>query len=110
MAITAADMHGEAKKPLNSLKAVPSDSWNVEAIFFSHGYDKLSNFISSSQVRRFYNEVSVDVVALTGLKLFSVTRKLMLSVVAKVITYEIFMIQLDQASESNESAHDFCNV
>lgn len=61
------------------------------------------------QVKRFNNEVSSDVTALTGMQFFSITRKLMLSVVAKVITYEIFLLQMQQGKSSEpEVEHNFC--
>lgn len=62
------------------------------------------------QVKRFNDEVVADVVGLTGMRFFHITRKLMLTVIAKVITYEIFLIQLQNDNQSDESKENFCGV
>lgn len=69
----------------------------------------LKRLFSILQVRRFNHDVTYDTVALTGMKFFYITRNLIVAVCAKVITYEMFLIQLhmDNQSESND---DFCDV
>lgn len=56
-----ANINDESKKPINILRSIPSESWN-------------------SETERFLNDVINNNVALTGLRLFSINRKLVLSV------------------------------
>jgi hypothetical protein len=51
-----------------------------------------------------------DTIAFTGMKEFSITRKLLLSIVAKVITYEIFLLQLKPSAGSMQDAEDICAI
>lgn len=54
-------VHDESRKPLAILRCVPKESWCLE-------------------VKRFAEEISSDLVALSGMKFFHLTRKLVLSV------------------------------
>lgn len=107
MTITAANLHLETKRPLKAFKSLGKWCDEVRFAVASHAV-QFTNSIS--QVKRFNGEVSSDMVALTGLRFFFITRKLMLSVAAKVITYEIFLIQLQMNNQSDDSKEDFCNV
>ncbi|CAH2068990.1 unnamed protein product, partial [Iphiclides podalirius] len=48
-----------------------------------------------SEVERFINQVQGDVVALSGLNFFNVTREFVLSVAGTIITYELVLLQLN---------------
>lgn len=61
VSFSAAGINDESKKPLRVLRSVPSQNWNTEA-------------------RRFFDEVTGDNIALSGMRFFFVTRKLILSV------------------------------
>lgn len=61
VSLYSAAINDESKGPLSAFRAVPKDSWCLE-------------------VRRFSDEVTNDVVALSGMKFFYLTRKLVLSV------------------------------
>lgn len=65
-------IHDESKKPIDVLRAVPN--WCVE-------------------VRRFSEHVINDTIALTGMRFFYLTRKLILSVASTIVTYELVLIQ-----------------
>ncbi len=51
------------------------------------------------QVKRFCDEVTTDTVALSGMKFFFLTRKLVLSVAGTIITYELVLIQFRKISD-----------
>ncbi|XP_028037658.1 gustatory receptor for sugar taste 64f-like [Bombyx mandarina] len=53
------------------------------------------------EVQRFLEQVNGDNVALTGLQFFSVTRGLLLSVAGTIVTYELVMVQFNQAPASD---------
>lgn len=61
LSLFAASIHDESKKPIEVLRAVPHYSWCLE-------------------VRRFCEEVVNSTVALSGMRFFFLTRKLILSV------------------------------
>lgn len=109
MAITAANLHEESQKPCKMLRAVSRDSWSEEVRLLSVRCRRNpSTFLS--KVKIFNRELSFDVIALTGLNLFSITKKFVLSAAAKIITYEIFLIQLQETTEIREIKEHFCDV
>ncbi|CAH2068992.1 unnamed protein product, partial [Iphiclides podalirius] len=48
-----------------------------------------------SEVERFIHQMQGDVVALSGLKFFYVTREFVLSIIGTIITYELVLLQLN---------------
>ncbi|XP_055909607.1 gustatory receptor for sugar taste 64f-like [Eupeodes corollae] len=74
VSLYSADIHDESKKPQCFIRCVPSESW-------------------CQDVKRFSDEVSTDLVALSGMKFFHLTRKLVLSVAGTIVTYELVLIQ-----------------
>lgn len=64
VSLYAASVHDESRLSLRYLRCVPKDSWCPE-------------------VKRFAEEISSDMVALSGMKFFHLTRKLVLSVSVK---------------------------
>lgn len=73
LSLYAAAIHDESKKPIEVLRAVPHYSWCME-------------------VRRFSEEVVNNTVALTGMRFFYLTRKLILSVGFKKITKRLSLL------------------
>ncbi|XP_062138673.1 gustatory receptor 5a for trehalose isoform X1 [Drosophila sulfurigaster albostrigata] len=54
----------------------------------------------SDEVSRLASELSADNVSLSGLKFFSITRKLFLSVAGSIVTYELVLIQFHEDKKS----------
>ncbi|XP_063220885.1 gustatory receptor for sugar taste 64f-like [Bacillus rossius redtenbacheri] len=79
VAINAAAINDESKEPKTIIFSVPSRSF-------------------SSEVQRFLLQVTFDEVVLTGMKFFSVTRSLILTIAGTIVTYEIFLIQFHYTS------------
>lgn len=77
VSLYSADINDESKRLIDIFRAVPHTSWCLE-------------------VQRFSEEVSADIIALTGLKCFYLTRKLILSVAATIITYELVLLQFHE--------------
>lgn len=71
----AARINDESKKPFHILREVPSHSWN-------------------SETKRFFNDLVNDTIALSGMRFFFITRKLMLTVAGTIVTYELVLFQL----------------
>lgn len=61
VSLYAAQIHEESKKPIKMLRAIPRKVWSKEA-------------------HRFADEVVTDTVALSGMRFFFITRKLLLAV------------------------------
>lgn len=53
-----------------------------------------------SQLKRFSSEVTRDVVALSGMRFFHLTRTLVLSVAGTIITYELVLVQFHTGERS----------
>lgn len=61
VSLYSASINDESRKPLRVLRCVPKESWCIE-------------------VKRFSEDISTDLVALSGMKFFYLTRKMVLSV------------------------------
>ncbi|ALC49894.1 Gr5a, partial [Drosophila busckii] len=70
-------VHDHSRAPLRLLREVPRQSYQEEQC-------------------RFASELVSDEIALTGLKFFSITRKLFLSVAGSIVTYELVLIQFHE--------------
>lgn len=79
LSLFSSEIHDESKKPIDILRAVPTNSWSTE-------------------VRRFSEHVVNDTIALTGMRFFFLTRKLILSV-AGTIMLDIFWFSCIQYIE-----------
>lgn len=87
MSLYSASINDESKKPLEVFRAVSRHDWCIE-------------------VKRFNEEVANDVIALSGMKFFNLTRKLVLSVAGTIVTYELVLIQFHQ--EGTVTDYDPC--
>ncbi|XP_053955486.1 gustatory receptor for sugar taste 64f-like [Anastrepha ludens] len=85
VSLYTASIHDESRKPLRVLRCVPKESWCTE-------------------VKRFSEEINSDLVALSGMKFFYLTRKLVLSVAGTIVTYELVLIQFHQDSKLGDCA------
>ncbi|XP_055326857.1 gustatory receptor for sugar taste 64f-like [Sitodiplosis mosellana] len=74
VAFTAAAVNDESTKSIRILRSVSSYSWNTET-------------------KRFFDEVKCGTVALSGMKFFYLTRKIILSVASAIVTYELILMQ-----------------
>uniref|UniRef100_A0A1B0D5M0 Uncharacterized protein n=2 Tax=Phlebotomus papatasi TaxID=29031 RepID=A0A1B0D5M0_PHLPP len=80
ISLYAAEINEEAKVPIQIFRVVPRESWCLE-------------------VKRFYEEVTNDTIALSGMKFFYLTRRLVLSVAGTIVTYELVLLQFNQDEE-----------
>ncbi|XP_031638768.1 gustatory receptor for sugar taste 64f-like [Contarinia nasturtii] len=74
VSLYSAKIYDESKKTINVIRAIPTSSWCMEA-------------------RRFSEHIVNDTIALTGMRFFFLTRKLILTVLGTIITYELVLIQ-----------------
>lgn len=72
--LVASHVNNESKKTIKILHFVPSNLWDME-------------------VKRFADEISCNTAALSGMKFFSLTHTLVLSVASTIATYELFLMQ-----------------
>lgn len=72
--IMASEINDESRKTIKILHCVPSNIWDME-------------------VKRFSDDVIHNTVALTGMKFFNLTHKLILSVIGTIAAYELFLMQ-----------------
>lgn len=72
--LVASRVNDESKKTIKILHYVPSNLWDME-------------------VKRFTNDIFCNTVALSGMKFFSLTHTLILSVAGTIAAYELFLMQ-----------------
>ncbi|EDX09147.1 GD13804 [Drosophila simulans] len=80
VSLYSSSVHDESRLTLRYLRCVPKESWCPE-------------------VKRFTEEVISDEVALSGMKFFHLTRKLVLSVAGTIVTYELVLIQFHENND-----------
>ncbi|KAF6206482.1 hypothetical protein GE061_017715 [Apolygus lucorum] len=78
--LCAASIYENSKKPIKMLFMVPSETYNVE-------------------VHRLLLQVLLDRQTLSGFNFFYITKGLLLTVAGTILTYEIFLVQLDNLKE-----------
>uniref|UniRef100_A0A7G3AWS6 Gustatory receptor n=1 Tax=Lutzomyia longipalpis TaxID=7200 RepID=A0A7G3AWS6_LUTLO len=71
-----AEINDQAKKPMEILKTIPTFSWCVE-------------------LDRFIHQTARESICLSGMRFFYLTRKLVLSMIGTVVTYELVLMQFD---------------
>ncbi|XP_037940356.1 gustatory receptor 5a for trehalose-like [Teleopsis dalmanni] len=72
-----AEVNDRSLEPLKLIKCLSMKEYNTE-------------------VKRFYRELSTDLISLTGLKFFNITRKLLLTVAGTIVTYELVLLQFHE--------------
>ncbi|XP_023290777.1 gustatory receptor 5a for trehalose [Orussus abietinus] len=82
MSLFAAAVHDESLLPAPVLYGVSSSSY-------------------SSEVLRFLLQVTTDNIALSGMKFFSITRSLVLTVAGTIVTYELVLVQFNAVQQSD---------
>ncbi|XP_023246190.1 gustatory receptor for sugar taste 64f-like [Copidosoma floridanum] len=89
VSLYAASVHDESLLPAPILYSVCSASYSAE-------------------VRRFLNQVTTDHVSLTGMKFFSITRSLILTVAGTIVTYELILVQFNAVQSDHQ--HSVSNI
>lgn len=85
LCLYAAQIYDQSKLPTQVLRAVPNDSWCLD-------------------IQRFSEEVLHHTAALSGMRFFFLTRRLILSVAGTIATYELVLIQFHQDTDDEPSA------
>nr|WHU27571.1 gustatory receptor 2 [Matsumurasca onukii] len=88
---SVSSIYEESKRCLPVFSLVPSTSYCKE-------------------VKRLYEQVSADTLALTGCQFFHVTRSVILTMVSTIVTYEVVLIQFGDYTpeESTNSTKPLC--
>ncbi|XP_043525138.1 gustatory receptor for sugar taste 64f-like isoform X3 [Frieseomelitta varia] len=84
VSLFAATIHDESLLPAPILYSVSANSFCTE-------------------VMRFLAQVTTDNICLTGMKFFSVTRSLVLTVAGTIVTYELVLVQFNATQQNNSS-------
>ncbi|KAK2575502.1 hypothetical protein KPH14_011223 [Odynerus spinipes] len=92
VSLYAASVHDESRLPAPMLYSVSSANYSTE-------------------VMRFLTQVTTDNISLTGMKFFSVTRGLVLTVAGTIVTYELVLVQINNIQQTVQSnATNICEV
>ncbi|XP_043500327.1 gustatory receptor for sugar taste 64f-like [Polistes fuscatus] len=84
VSLYAASVHDESRLPAPILYSVSSASYSTE-------------------VMRFLTQVTTDNISLTGMKFFSVTRGLVLTIAGTIVTYELVLVQINNIQQTVQS-------
>lgn len=84
VSLYAASIHDESRLPAPILYSVSGTSYGNE-------------------VSRFLTQVTTDNISLTGMKFFSVTRGLVLTVAGTIVTYELVLVQFNSVQQMDQS-------
>ncbi|XP_020278415.1 gustatory receptor for sugar taste 64e-like isoform X2 [Pseudomyrmex gracilis] len=84
VSLYAASVHDESRLPAPILYSVTGSSY-------------------SNEVSRFLTQVTTDNISLTGMKFFSVTRGLVLTVAGTIVTYELVLVQFNSVQQVDQS-------
>ncbi|XP_076235177.1 gustatory receptor for sugar taste 64f [Calliopsis andreniformis] len=82
VSLCAASIHDESLLPAPVLYSVSESSFSTE-------------------VMRFLSQVTTDSICLTGMKFFSVTRSLVLTVAGTIVTYELVLVQFNAVQQTD---------
>ncbi|XP_055633907.1 gustatory receptor for sugar taste 64e-like [Toxorhynchites rutilus septentrionalis] len=82
VSVYAAAIHDESRKLIPLFRTIPTKYY-------------------SKELQRFHEQVENDKVALSGFGFFHLTRKLLLKISATIVTYELVLLQLNDAEEKN---------
>ncbi|XP_011062452.1 PREDICTED: gustatory receptor 5a for trehalose-like [Acromyrmex echinatior] len=91
VSLYAASIHDESRLPAPILYSVTSS-----------GY--------SNEVSRFLTQVTTDNISLTGMKFFSITRGLVLTVAGTIVTYELVLVQFNSVQQADQTNITACEV
>jgi gustatory receptor len=72
----ASRVYEKARKPLELMRRIDSSAW-------------------CDELQRFYEQIKLDTNGLSGKNFFIITRRLLFSMAAALITYELVLIQFD---------------
>ncbi|XP_037035018.1 gustatory receptor for sugar taste 64f-like [Bradysia coprophila] len=75
--LNASKIHDESKRPMTIIRNIPQEQYHKEA-------------------KRFLEQIQNSEVALTGMRFFHLTRKLLLSITGTIVTYELVLIQFQR--------------
>ncbi|KAH0949288.1 Gr1 [Eciton burchellii] len=84
VSLYAASVHDESLLPAPILYSVSDSSYGNE-------------------VSRFLTQITTDNISLTGMKFFSVTRSLVLTVAGTIVTYELVLVQFNSVQQVDQS-------
>ncbi|XP_014475219.1 PREDICTED: gustatory receptor for sugar taste 64f-like isoform X7 [Dinoponera quadriceps] len=92
VSLYAASVHDESLLPAPILYSISSSSYGNE-------------------VSRFLTQVTTDNISLTGMKFFSVTRSLVLTVAGTIVTYELVLVQFNSVQQVDQTNNtNVCEV
>nr|AXU39961.1 gustatory receptor [Meteorus pulchricornis] len=83
VSLSAASVHDESLLPAPILYGVNATSYSTEVV-------------------RFLTQVTTDNIGLTGMKFFSITRSLVLTVAGTIVTYELVLVQFNAVQQELE--------
>lgn len=72
--LIANTVHSNSRYPLRVFRTIPSEGWNEE-------------------LQRFFDQIKAESFAISGLDFYFVTKKMLLTVVGALLTYEFVLLQ-----------------
>ncbi|XP_037034972.1 gustatory receptor for sugar taste 64a-like [Bradysia coprophila] len=94
MFLCISEINDASKKPLDMVRQIRSRMWCTE-------------------LERFSDQLTNETIALSGMNFFFITRKLVLSMIGTIITYELVLLQFDSQLDPDadkKELKEFCNL
>ncbi|RLZ02213.1 Gustatory receptor 1 [Cephus cinctus] len=91
VSLYAASVHDESLLPAPILYSVPDSSYSIEVV-------------------RFLTQVTTDSISITGMKFFSITRSLVLTIAGTIVTYELVLVQFNTVQQTDPASINFTDA
>lgn len=85
--LCAASVHDASLRPLEYMRHAQTAGWCTE-------------------LERFGDQIGAELIALSGMKFFYLTRKLLFGMAGTIVTYELVMMQIDASTKKSLDAGD----
>lgn len=82
--LCAASIHDASRRPLEYIRHSSTAGW-------------------CSELQRFDDQISSEMIALSGMRFFYLTRKLLFGMAGTIVTYELVLLQMDANSSKKGS-------
>lgn len=86
----ASKVYENSKKPLKIIRSIPNRGWHIE-------------------LERFSNQVRYETNALSGMKFFFLTRKVLFALAGAILTYELVLLQFN-TTDTDMEAWSRCDI
>ncbi|XP_055373584.1 gustatory receptor for sugar taste 64a-like isoform X1 [Condylostylus longicornis] len=105
--IVAANIYESSRVPYELFQLIQKTSYEVTDNYYER-YTKKFVFLLYFKIDRFCHQIKYEMIALSGMGFFYFTRKLLLSMLGTIVTFELVMIQFQWSSNEKGELPPLC--